>query len=302
MPVFNGAEFITESIRSVQSQTFEAWELIIVDDGSTDATSEMVRICQEADARIKYYRQGNRKQAAARNKAVAHAEGKWIAFLDADDVWLPNKLTEQLACLQRVTADVYYSYGFIINQFGDLVGSYETISGFTSAEQMYKRLYNGNPIPVLSVILKREWLDRIGGFDEDTRFAGCEDLDLWLRLSRAGADFYGIEEKLFKYRMHTNSASQDSLQMKMAEARVMYNNYNPSVFNEAEIEIIKKRVILLVRSIVPKLYDLKKKDGIVSFLSIIYKMTGLLKYKIGMLIFYLLRYKSKRAIEFLLFH
>ena len=105
MPAYNGAKYISAAISSVQAQTFSGWELLIIDDGSTDATAEVVKK-HLADSRILYVAQSNRGQAAARNRAIALAKGEWIAFLDQDDLWLPEKLQLQLAAAEREHGDV----------------------------------------------------------------------------------------------------------------------------------------------------------------------------------------------------
>ena len=91
MPAYNAATFIAGSIKSVVKQSFTNWELIIIDDGSTDNTKNIINCFINKDARIKYHYQQNGKQGKARNAGLALAKGKYIAFIDADDVWLPNK-------------------------------------------------------------------------------------------------------------------------------------------------------------------------------------------------------------------
>src|ERR1700749_83796 len=96
MPAYNSGRYLAESVRSVQAQTFGGWELVVVDDGSTDDTGEVARRLAEADARVRYVRRPNGGQAAARNTGLAEARGRLVAFLDADDLWLPEKLEAQM--------------------------------------------------------------------------------------------------------------------------------------------------------------------------------------------------------------
>src|SRR5687768_13986927 len=96
MPAYNVEKFIQQSIDSVLGQTFSSWELIIIDDGSTDNTVPIVEENQARTDKILLIRQENKKQAAARNAGLRIAKGRWIAFLDSDDIWLPNKLEVQL--------------------------------------------------------------------------------------------------------------------------------------------------------------------------------------------------------------
>src|SRR5215204_696893 len=99
MPAYNAGRYIAESVRSVQAQTFGGWELVVVDDGSADDTGEVVRRFAAADARVRYVRRPNGGQAAARNTGLAEARAPFVAFLDADDLWLPEKLEAQLAVM-----------------------------------------------------------------------------------------------------------------------------------------------------------------------------------------------------------
>lgn len=105
MPAYNSATFIGGSISSVLDQTHTQWELIVVDDASTDMTAETVREYVHTDSRIKYYRQEyNMGVAEARNRAIRTAEGRYLAFLDSDDLWLPNKLKRQLELCNAMAA------------------------------------------------------------------------------------------------------------------------------------------------------------------------------------------------------
>ncbi len=302
MPAYNAERYIEKSIVSVRNQTFKNWELIIVDDGSTDKTSLIIEGFRSMDCRIKYIYQQNKKQAAARNRGVAEAKGKWIAFLDSDDIWLYNKLEEQFKYVAQINADVFYTQGVIIDENNSITSDYEPACGYFTGAKMYKRLYKGNPIPILSVVLKKEWVSKVGNQNEDEKMAGCEDWDYWIRLAKAGAGFYGIESKLFKYRIHAKGTSMNTLQMKIAETYALYNNYDPSCFSYTEMQHVKSRFILLIRSIIPNLYITKNKEAIIFFFSIIYSITGLFKYRIGNFIFNVFGYKSKRAVTFLLFH
>lgn len=105
----------------------------------------------------------------------------------------------------------------------------------------------------------------MGGQNEDPKMVGCEDWDYWIRLAKAGAGFYGIEDRLFKYRMNPSGTSHRILQMKIAECCALFNNYDPTCFNNLEIQNVKFRFILLVRSIIPYLYDTKNKEALSFF-------------------------------------
>lgn len=301
MPAYNVQKFIYESIQSVINQSYKNWELIIIDDGSTDKTSEIINEFQKTNKEIKYIYQSNRGQAVARNTGILNAKGEWIAFLDSDDVWLQNKLENQLSHVNDLDADVYFSGGYIIDEGGVIIEDYQTLCGYYSSYQMYKQLYNGNVIPMLSVLFKKKWLIKVGSMSEDPKLISwCEDWDYWLRMARAGASFYGIEDKLFKYRMNPNGTSHTILPMKIGECYTLFNNYDPSCFNKFEIQNVQFRFILLIRSIIPALFENKDGKSIYFFLSLIHQITGSLKYRISIILFYLFGYKSKKAVNFLL--
>ncbi|HYL81892.1 MAG TPA: glycosyltransferase, partial [Candidatus Acidoferrum sp.] len=181
IPTYNSAGFVVEAVRSVLAQTHSPVEIIVVDDGSTDATAESLRPYAE---RIRYLYQQNRGVAAARNAGIAVARGDLLAFLDADDMWVPDKLERQLACLDRrpqvgVThADARHCY----------VDSGRQCARPPLARQFdgncYTDLFFGNRIVTSSVMVKRHCLEAVGGFDETIRAASVEDYDLWLRLAR----------------------------------------------------------------------------------------------------------------------
>ena len=109
MPAYNAEKFIRESITSVLQQTYSNWELIIVDDGSTDNTKKIIQAFAQQDGRIHYIYQPNGKQGKARNAGIRHASGDLIAFLDADDLWTKDKLEKQGSLIRRTNADLIFS-------------------------------------------------------------------------------------------------------------------------------------------------------------------------------------------------
>jgi len=251
MPAYNAERFIEETIASVQSQTYREWELIVVDDGSTDRTGSIVKSIGLADKRVKYIYQQNKKQAAARNNAFGNAQGDWIAFLDADDLWHPEKLARQFKFIDENDADVFYTGGEVISDTNEFITDYNTVYGRYTGIEMYKLLFERNPVPILSVIFKRDWIEKVGLEDEDTRLTGCEDWDHWVRLARAGAVFYGINEKLFKYRRYENNTSSNYVKMTMAEACVYIKNFDETIFNvDDKKRIFNYRLLVLITTLI----------------------------------------------------
>src|ERR1051325_4147820 len=113
MPAYNAGRYVEEAIRSVVGQSYADWELIVVDDGSTDETANIVRAYTATDNRVRYLHQENGRQGKARNTGVANSTGSLVAFLDADDLWLSEKLELQVHALQEMEADLVYSAGFV---------------------------------------------------------------------------------------------------------------------------------------------------------------------------------------------
>ena len=240
MPAYNAAAFISEAITSVIEQTYSHWELIIIDDGSTDQTAAIVRKFQQTDSRISYYYQCNTKQAAARNNGVAKAKGEWIAYLDADDLWLKNKLEKQLTTASLSAATVIYTGGYIFDYQNNSKIPYPTEYGPLKGEEMYRKLFIANIVPILSVIIKKDLVQKIGQQDESLNMVGCEDLDYWLRLAKYGASFYGIEENLFLYRTNPSGISRNNLQMSLARASALIKNYDKKYFSNKQERTIFK--------------------------------------------------------------
>ncbi len=177
VPTYNRAGFLAEALESVLTQDFEDWELIVVDDGSTDST--MAQLSRVHDRRVHCIRQDNRGVAGARNRGVAAARGTWIAFLDSDDLWKPAKLQRQLEALQREgayrlchTDEIWIRDGRRLNQ----KKIHQKRGGWLFEDSL--RLCVVSPS---SVLMHRGVLETFGGFDEE--FPVCEDYELWLRLS-----------------------------------------------------------------------------------------------------------------------
>jgi glycosyltransferase involved in cell wall biosynthesis len=230
MPAYNAEKYIQQAIDSVLAQTFTSWELIIIDDGSKDGTVSIVKRNQLKNDQIFLIQQENRKQGAARNAGLHVARGVWIAFLDSDDQWLPAKLEIQLRYQDK--ADVLYTDGIKIYEGKNQQKFWKTEFGHFSAADMYKKLYTYNPLPNLSVMMKKEWIGKIGYQDEAMEVVGCEDWEYWIRLAKNGASFFGIHDKLFIYRIHAMGTSRNRIRMKIAQIYALYVNLDFKQLNK----------------------------------------------------------------------
>jgi glycosyltransferase involved in cell wall biosynthesis len=189
IPAFNCVRYVDEAIQSVLSQDYGNLELIVVDDGSTDGTYERA---VSYGGCVKVLQQPNQGAGAARNRAVRESRGDILAFLDADDVWLPGKLTAQVAHLQR-NPDVGVVYGRWADWLTQTDGSFspaasyatpfddESLDGSRSG-WLYPRILLSSLIHIISAIIPRAVYDRVGGFDEGLRRG--QDYDFWIKVTR----------------------------------------------------------------------------------------------------------------------
>ncbi|HET9503947.1 MAG TPA: glycosyltransferase [Hymenobacter sp.] len=210
VPAYNAEKFIAETIESVLSQTYTNWELVVVDDGSVDGTKKIVGKYAELDKRIKYVYQANARQGVARNNGIRNSRGELIAFLDADDLWVPDKLLVQLQEIRNKKVDLIFSESCCFTgKFND-AGEYLAMGagkGYFSGQEGIEVFLEQNRIPVLTVLTTREALAKVGFFTEDITLQNAEDYHLWLKLLFSGCVFYGIPEVLAAYREHTSSVS-----------------------------------------------------------------------------------------------
>lgn len=209
-PVYNGARYITHAIESALAQTYPDFELIIVNDGSTDNSAEVVRPYL-ADPRIKYLEQTNGGVASARNAALRVALGSYIGFLDQDDLWLPEKLRLQVQYL-----DDHPDVGLVhANQsYIDSDGRHIRIQfddGFSKvSDWCFEELFIKNRIAVLTVLARKSALDRTGPLNE--AISGGDDYEMWLRVSKHFPIGH-LDQALAHYRTHESNVSNDSFRM-----------------------------------------------------------------------------------------
>ncbi len=183
MPVFNGARFLSEAIDSVLAQTWKDWELVIIDDGSTDSTPSI--IAGYTDSRIRSYRQINGGEAVARNKGLDLACGEWIAFLDADDLYLPSALEDHLAHVRATPGvDVSVSDGYIVDVARKPMVRLSELRGSPLTGNVLERLVlSPNALVPCCASVRRSALQRYGVRFDDALVIG-PDYDFWVRLAR----------------------------------------------------------------------------------------------------------------------
>lgn len=253
MPAYNSRAHIVESIGSVINQTYQNWELIVIDDGSSDDTFEIVNELSKIEPRIKLSKQKNQGIGATRNNGYGLSSGSWIAFLDHDDLWQARKLEEQIAAsASNPDFDVIFSGGwFFFNNNLEELTEYRTVYGTFNNSEMYLRQLEENYIATLSVMVKRSVIDKIGPWDERKLIQGCDDYDYWFRMAKANAVFYGVEEHLFYYRKHDNNYSNDGVKMFVAEANVLVKNFDPNILDtRGKVKKFEKKIHSIILSLI----------------------------------------------------
>lgn len=206
-PVYNAEKFIGETIASVINQTYTEWEMILVDDCSTDKSAEIVKSFSEIDSRIKYHKlEINSGAAVSRNTALDMAKGRYIAFLDSDDLWEKNKLSLQLDFMKKNNIEFSFTDYSLITEDGE---SYNTLNkAITVPKEIdYNFLLKNTIILCSSVIIDRSI---VGDFRMTLIRAG-QDTATWLSILKNGFKAYGLNENLAKYRQVKGSISSNKI-------------------------------------------------------------------------------------------
>ncbi|MBS1731251.1 MAG: glycosyltransferase family 2 protein [Bacteroidetes bacterium] len=210
MPAYNVEKFVAKTIESILAQTHTHWELIIIDDGSTDGTKTIIDTFLEKDQRIRYYYQENGRQGKARNKGLELAQSDIIAFMDADDILIPEMLQEQYALLIDHNADLAFSSVTCVNEnMEDLQFPHgfphKIVEGIDGAEQL---LTLGNPIPIITVVARKNSVFEAGCFKVSSNIQYAEEYSLWLRMLLNGCKFIRNEKRVAFYIFHPQQSSR----------------------------------------------------------------------------------------------
>jgi teichuronic acid biosynthesis glycosyltransferase TuaG len=215
IPAYNCADYLETTIRSVQNQLYTSWELIIIDDGSIDNTIQVIEKLIESDSRIRLIKQANGRQGKARNTGIKDAKAEWIAFLDSDDIWFPEKLKIQLEETIKDNYDLSFTDGFIClsNQMELREFQFGVEKRVYKGNEAVQEFHKQNKIPTSSVLVKKQVLLDYGMFPEDLEIQNCEDYLLWTKLLDKGCTFIGIPKALFLYRVHSGSSTWQELKL-----------------------------------------------------------------------------------------
>jgi len=235
IPTYNRTDLLPRAISSVLNQTFQEFELIVVDDGSADSTKQVVEEFQKKDKRIKYIWQENSGgPAKPRNTGIKNSQGEYIALLDHDDEWLPEKLEKQLEIFEKNRQNNLGFVGcnaLIVKE--DKIQEYKTPKYKNILPKILERNFIWS---CSSVIIKKLVLDKVGFFDENLKIG--DDWDMWIRIIINGYSFDFVDEPLFKYYIHSGNISALKNIKKIAvdynfllEKYKKYYEQNPKIYS-----------------------------------------------------------------------
>lgn len=217
IPTYNGARYIREAVNSALAQKYQPLEVIVVDDGSTDNTADVLKPVID---RIRYIKKANGGPASARNAGIKEAKGEFIAFLDGDDVWESHKLTWQMPAFEDANVGLVYADASVIDVDGKLL---ENNSHLVKSEGLvFENLFRKNFIPTSTVVVRKSCIEEAGYFDEDRELVSVEDYDLWLKIAARHPIRY-IDMILTKYRRHPHNISTDLARSYFGEKKVLEN-------------------------------------------------------------------------------
>jgi glycosyltransferase involved in cell wall biosynthesis len=235
IPTHNRASMVREAMESVSAQTFQDWDLLVVDDGSTDDTERYLATVRSP---FRYVRTPHRGVSAARNTGIDITGGEWIAFLDSDDLWLPRKLERQLRALRAgppvslcYTDEIWIRNGRRVNPRE----RHRKHSGW-----IFERCLPLCIISPSSALIHRKVLEDVGGFDET--LPACEDYDLWLRITLRYAVRFLEEKLIIKRGGHSDQLSQAHWGMDRFRVRALSRILGDSLLTESQSAIVREEL------------------------------------------------------------
>jgi len=217
LPAYNCEKTLRDTLDSVLDQTYRDFEIVLINDAATDGTSAICDSYAKKDARVRYFvNSKNLGTLETRVRAINLAKGEWIAFIDSDDIWSPDKLEKQFALQKATGCDLIYTASSFINENGE---PFKWIM-HVPEEVTYKKLLRQNVISNSSVLMRKRDYLKYSPFTERERDMH-EDFACWLCMLRAGLTARGINEPLITYRLHKNSSSSN----KVNAAKLNMNTY-----------------------------------------------------------------------------
>jgi len=246
IPAYNAEKYLLATLESIKAQTYLPHEIILVDDGSRDKT---VEIAQSFGIRV--IEQANQGPATARNRGIFASQGDWVAFVDADDLWSPDKIQKTADyIIKNPQVDMISTSMFVGNE----VTGWDQLDlscKFNNSKPFFRQLYRRSFIATSTVVLRKSILVDAGGFN--TNFKGPEDFDLWLRVALMNKTLHVMSDYLTYYRVHPNSLTAD-LKKPYADTKKVLSKYR----KEASLSLFATRIAIL--NIVTMLNQIKLKQ------------------------------------------
>jgi len=221
-PIFNGQVFLKDTIETVLNQSYSNWELLLIDDGSTDNSKTICEAFCKQDKRIKYYYKSNGGQASARNLGINKAKGKWVALLDADDLWHPTKLEKQIDSLEQYPdATLCFTNTLAFeNTISNEIYNFDTKTFGLLEKNFFLDVFVSSYVSNSSLVIKKDVLLQARLYNEKEIIRGSEDWELLLRLLHKNNRIVGVKEKLLFYRIHDGGIHLQNARMFIGKTKV----------------------------------------------------------------------------------
>jgi len=222
MPVYNSERFLQESISSILEQTYSNFEFIIINDGSTDKSLQIIKQFLDLDNRIILINKTNSGIVDSLNEGISISKGKYIARMDSDDISLPKRIEQQVSLMEELNLDLCGGHYFLINENGLLNGLNLTprtnelcLLSFSS------KVAFAHP----TVIIRKSFLDRNNLKYGQVEFKNAEDLDLWIRIINLGGKLGNVDDVILKYRILKDSLSRYNNKNILRDSNILFKNY-----------------------------------------------------------------------------
>lgn len=214
VPVYNGAKYLAKTVESILAQDYKEFELLLINDGSSDSSKELIEALAEKNTKIIAFTKENGGVANARNFGIEHAKGDYIAFCDQDDLWLPTKLSKQLPLFTNPKVGLVYT-GAIADYV--LYGK-QSKPNFEEKYRgiIFDKLIQVNMFTCCTAMARKSYLTEVGGFDDDLALMGVDDWHLWLKLALV-CEFDFVPEHLAVHVFHGDNYSLNDQKMHEAE-------------------------------------------------------------------------------------
>jgi len=232
IPTYNHARYLDQALQSVFDQTYTNWEIIVVDNHSTDNTTEIVN--KYSSLSLTYLKLNNNGIiAASRNAALSKARGEWVAFLDSDDRWMKDKLQ---VCIESVSQETDFIYHDLkIDTNSSRYNARKTLKSWKlKVPILLDLLVNGNAIANSSVVVRKKFLHEIGGLNEEPELVASEDYNAWLRIALLTDKFTYIERILGYYLIHDDAVSKKDMSI---SSRVAVNEFLPKLSSRNKLKV-----------------------------------------------------------------